>query len=64
MRDRGIGLAVDNRVAIEIVDDKFRILKINSRGKAYLVRKVKRKIETKELINENFESLSILLSTP
>lgn len=58
MRDGGIGLAVDNRAAIEIVDDKFRILKINPRGKAYLVRKVKGKIETKELKNEDFKLLS------
>lgn len=64
MRDRGIGLGVDNRAAIEIVDDKFRILKINSRGKAYLVKKVKGKIETKELMNESYELLSNLVSTP
>ncbi len=64
MRDGGIGLGVDNRAAIEIVDDKFRILKINSRGKAYLVKKIKGKIVEKELKNEDFELLSNLVSTP
>lgn len=64
MRDGGIGLGVDNRAAIEIVDDKFRILKINSRGKAYLVKRVKGRIIEKELWNEDFELLSNLVSTP
>ncbi len=63
-RDGGIGLAVDNRAAIEIVDNVFRILKINSRGKAYLVRKIKGKIIKKELSNDNFEPISNLISTP
>lgn len=64
MRDGGIGIAVDNRVAIEIVDDKFRILKVNERGKAYLVKKTKGNVVIRELENKEFEPLSSLISTP
>lgn len=64
MRDGGIGLSVDNRAAIEIVDNDFKILKVNSRGKAYLIRKFKGKIVEKELENSEFEPLSSLVSTP
>ncbi len=64
IRDGGIGLAVDNRAAIEIVDDKFRILKVNERGKAYLVKKTKGNVVIRELENKEFEPLSSLISTP
>lgn len=60
-RDGGIGLAFDNKTAIEIVDDNFRILKSNKNAKAYQITKKNDEIEIKELTNEDFKSLSTLI---
>ena len=57
-RDGGIGLAFDNKTALEIVDDKFRILKSNPKAKAYKVFKKNGKVKIEELINEDFKPLT------
>lgn len=61
LRDGGIGLAVDNRAAIEIVDDKFRIIKSNSKGKVYRLQKNGKSVDIEELVNEDFLSISYLI---
>ncbi len=62
-RDNGIGLAFDNKTAIEIIDDKFRILKSNKKAKAYRLFKKNGKVITEELKTEDFKPLSILSLT-
>jgi len=57
-----IGLAFDNKTALEIVDDKFRVLKSDDNAKAYRVFKKDGKIETQELTNEDFKPLTDLSS--
>ncbi len=60
-RDGGIGLAFDNKTAIEIADDNFRILKSNKNAKVYKITRKNNQIVIKELKNEDFKSLSTLI---
>lgn len=62
-RDGGIGLAFDNKTAIEIIDNKFRILKSNNRARAYRLFRRNGMIITAELKSEEFKLLSVLSST-
>jgi hypothetical protein len=59
-RDGGIGLAFDNKTAIEIVDDTFRIIKSDTAAKAYLVYKKDGKVTGIELQMEDYKPLSTL----
>lgn len=62
-RDGGIGLAMDNKTAIEIVDDKFRILKSADNAKAYKITRDKKDLRIEELICEDFKPLSKIAET-
>jgi len=59
-KNGGIGLAFDNKTAIEIINDKFRILKSDDNAKAYRILKKNGKVVTEELIAENLKPLTQL----
>jgi len=61
-RDGGIGLAFDNKTAIEIVDEKYRILKSDENAKAYRLFKKNEKVIREELTEEDFKPLSELVT--
>lgn len=48
-----IGIAIENKCAIEFLDDKYRIIKSDEGAKAYKVFRHKDEIIEKELINTN-----------
>jgi dipeptidase E len=60
-RDRVIGLAFDNKTALEIVDDRFRILKSNPSAKAYKIFYENEEVQLKELTNQDFQPLTSLM---
>lgn len=55
------GIAIENNCAIVIKDDMYKIIKSDSNSKAYLLKNNQRKVSKKELIAEDFTSLSDIL---
>lgn len=62
-RDGGIGLAMDNKTAIEIIDNKYRILKSDDNAKAYRLFRKNEIVIRDELITKEFRLLSELSKT-
>lgn len=59
----GIGIALDNNTALEIIDEKFRVIGSQKKTHAYRVYKKNKEIITEELKKESgFQPLSFLLS--
>lgn len=56
----GVGLALENNCAIEIMDDSFRILTSNEHAKAYKVMMRDGKLIKETLDNESYEDIKLL----
>ncbi|GKX31960.1 peptidase E [Vallitalea longa] len=57
-----IGIAIENNCAIEIFEDKYRIIKSVEDAHAYKIYKKENKIHKEELVNTDYCNLDLLLS--